>query len=101
MPVTIVSDVVSGAILPYPPLRSVPLSTYGVPLADVELTIEDDSARTWSEPWGIALKQAGLETLENGSGYTFVLLGPNPWVQSTGFWNETLITLVRNAPTDP
>lgn len=99
--VTLATRVGVGVIAPYPPLTSVALQTFGSPLKSVALHVESSEGDPWTSTWGKALELGGIDEIETLRGYTLVLLGASPWLQSEyddQWWNPTTLVFVKNSP---
>lgn len=99
--VTLATRVGVGVIAPYPPLMSVALQTFGSPLKSVALHVESNEGEPWTSTWGKALALGGIDEIETLRGYTLVLLGASPWLQSEyddEWWNPTTVAFVKNSP---
>jgi hypothetical protein len=52
----------------------------------------------YSERWTVVKKRAGIDDLEDGRGYTLVVIGPSYTIEGTGWWNPPAFALVDNDP---
>ena len=98
-PIFLVYGVVHGAIAPRPPNLSYPLALYGQPIGAATFEIAS-STQSLSLPtsWQAVLSAGGLSSVENGSTYAVVLVGPRISIGKNAWWNGPLVTIV---PTDP
>jgi hypothetical protein len=99
----LVSDARFGELRPAPPLRTLTVETLGQPLWTVQLEVTAETfdiaeSGAWETLWEIARVKGDLPALENGRGYTLVLVGPRPWIEGSGFWQDATFTLVDNDP---
>lgn len=99
-PVTLATDVQFGAIQPASADLSHTLADFGAPLANATLQVRlvSSAPPDFSEAWSAALSAAGLSSVENGSDYALVVVGPNPTLGGDKWWNAPLVTLVPTAP---
>ena len=65
----------------------------------VDITV--NQGPVYSEPWRTVQARAGIDMLEDGRGYTLVVLGPSYDVDAKGWWNPPAFGLVDNDPGGP
>jgi hypothetical protein len=98
MPISIVTNLLEGELLPRPASVLYTASEYGSALG-YSLVVSSQNTTLLIEPWLNALASGGVAALANGSTYALVLLGPRADLKSaTAFWNAPAITVV---PADP
>lgn len=99
--VTLVDNFTEGALRPADPRRDLGSTAYGTSARgwNVEATL--NGTTVWSESWSAIEKRSRVTTLEDGRGYTLVVLGPSYRVDDAGFWNPAAFALVDNDPQVP
>lgn len=97
-PVYVGSSLSLGAVVPRIPRLDIPSAMYGATAGDGRIVVFSTSGEEFSEPWPSILKRAGLASLDDGSTYALVVIGPNLELTARGFWNPPAIAVV---PTDP
>ena len=57
-----------------------------------------NGSEVFSELWRTVEKRSGVTTLDNGRGYTLIVLGPSYAVDEPGWWNPPAFGLIDNDP---
>jgi hypothetical protein len=96
--VTLVDNFSEGALRPAEPRRDLPNTAYGTAAPDWSVQATLNGIEGFSEPWSAVQKRSGVKTLENGRGYTLVVLGPSYTVEERGWWNPLAFGLIDNDP---
>ena len=98
--ISIATKVVQGALAPAAPNAKETAASYGGPLDRVNLEVLSAGSTLPSlyVPWATATQQGGVSALEDGHGYTLVVIGPRTGVSASLWWNASTISLV---PSDP
>jgi hypothetical protein len=94
----IVSDAELGAIVPNVSQLAVTSDGYGANSPFWEVEVQNDGSLLFAERWSAIADRGGLASLEDGLGYTLVVLGPDASSERTGFWNPRALGIVRNDP---
>ena len=99
--VTLVDNFTEGALRPADPRRDLANTAYGTSARgwNVEATLNGNT--TFAESWSAIEKRSGVTTLENGRGYTLIVLGPSYRVDDAGWWNPQAFGLIDNDPAAP
>jgi hypothetical protein len=50
----------------------------------------------YSRPWLNTMNAGALTALENGEAYTLIMVGPYPGFSAQRWWNDPLVTIVKN-----
>jgi hypothetical protein len=96
---TFASSVGFGGIEPRPAdVRFTP-TELGVAQSNFGLQAVDDSGVIFQETWADIRQASGLADIASARTYTAVLLGPNPLLLKTGWWNGAAFALIDNDPT--
>jgi hypothetical protein len=96
--VVIVYDLHRGVILPRMPSPQSSVAAYGVASPGWTAQASSEGTVLVSEAWPDVLERAGLDALQDGRGYTLVVVGPRGNVGAAGFWNRSAIGVVDNDP---
>jgi len=98
--VTIVYDVVFGAVAPRPPLFGYSKSAFGSPFgsAVIEVNSLNSSAPFFTSTWADALSVGGLADVSDGRTYAAILVGPRPNNMELNWWNGPRVVLVATDP---
>lgn len=98
--ITIAGNVKLGAIDPASADLSHAIGDFGSPLAKatLQVSLSTSASPDFTEPWSAALSAAGLSSLQAGSDYALVVIGPNATVGGDKWWHAPLVTLVPTAP---
>jgi len=93
---TIADNFTEGALRPTDPKRDVAAEAYGTQqrLWTVDITV--NQSPVYSETWRTIQARAGIDALEDGRGYTLIVLGPAYSVDVKGWWNQPALGLVDN-----
>lgn len=94
----IASGVEFGTLLPGIARTTASSEEYLANSAFGQVDVLEVTGETFSERWSALTERAGLAALDDGTSYALVVLGPNPGLKRSGFWNPPALTLV---PTDP
>ena len=96
--IPVVYDLRRGVLSPRFPSTQLSAADYGISLPGWRAQASTDGTPMVSERWPFVLERAGLDALDDGRGYTLVVVGPRGNVGTTGFWNRTAIGVVDNDP---
>jgi hypothetical protein len=99
-PLKIARKVVTGALRPVPPNTDSSVVDIGAPSPDAAIELYPSGAPTaaYSAPWKKTFDAGGFAALEDGKQYTLVAIGPYPGFSARSWWNDPLVTIVRNDP---
>lgn len=96
--VPIVYNLDRGALSPRIPSAILSLAEFGINVPEWTVQASNEGTVLTSELWPDVLERAGLEALEDGRGYTLVVVGPRGDLGANGFWNPMAIGIVDNDP---
>jgi len=89
--------VTPGALRPSPPYSGATASEIGATSAEgaVLLFTSGSSAPSYQKTWQPTLQAGGIDELADGTAYTLVIVGPPPGFAKRRWWNDPLVTMVR------
>jgi len=93
------SGVTYGAIAPRPADVRFSGEELGVTARDRELQVIADGGVVYQQAWPDIREASGLTEIRPTRSYTAILLGPDPRLSASGFWNKSAFALVDNDPT--
>lgn len=97
--VTVATRVVPGALRPlsagYTGSSAAAIAATR-PDAHVQLFAFGSKVPIYDESWGPTLQAGGFGDLENAASYTLIVVGPFPGFAKRRWWNDPLVTVVRN-----
>jgi len=96
--VTLVDNFNEGALRPTDPRRNLSSEDWGTTSGMWTIDATVNTVPTFSERWPVVKKRAGIAKLEDGRGYTIIVLGPSAEVEGEGWWNPPAFGLVDNDP---
>lgn len=97
IPLSIAKNVVVGAIRPNPPNATRTSPELG-PTDHVQIFADGSSTPIYDQPWSKTLAVGDIAALEDGQDYTLLLVGPYPGFAEREWWNDPLVTVVKNLP---
>lgn len=97
-PLTLVQDVVTGALRPRPPSTRFAAEDIGAASAAATIQIYPGGSDTaaYDAPWRNTLDAGDITGLDNDAAYTLVYVGPFPGFTAKRWWNGPLVTIVKN-----
>ena len=95
---TLVDNFTEGALRPVYPRQDVDSADYGASTPTWAVQATDDGSLAYAELWRVIRQRSGIDELEDGRGYTVIVIGPSYRVAGDGFWNPAAFTLVDNDP---
>jgi hypothetical protein len=95
--ITIADNINEGTLLPRDPRSDLGTDDYGIGLSGWTVDSIASGMAPLSEPWSDIIERGGFEELEDGRGYTIVLIGP-PDAGAGKWWNAPALTVVDNDP---
>lgn len=96
--ITLVDNLPEGALRPRDPRVDLNAASWGVNYAAWSLGATLNGVTYASEPWAVVRRRAGIDTFEDGRGYTLIAIGPSVDLQASGFWHDFAFTAVDNDP---
>jgi hypothetical protein len=94
---SLAQDVVKGAIRPVRPNASRSAAQLGGSEEDRIQIFADGSAQPiYDQPWSTTLAAGSMSPVEDGHAYTLLLIGPYPGFAKREWWNDPVVTIVRN-----
>ena len=95
-PLILAKNVPTGGVRPAPPDATHAAADLGVPVPSAAIRIFADASTDpiYAKPWATTLAAGGVTGIENGKGYTLVLIGPYPGFSKQSFWNDPVVTIV-------
>jgi hypothetical protein len=92
---TVARNVVVGAIRPTPPNTARKATDLGSE-DHIQIFADGSTKPIYDEPWSTTLAVGDLSSLEDGHAYTLLLIGPYPGFSQREWWNDPIVTVVRN-----
>jgi len=96
--VPLVDNFDEGALRPTDPRRDLTSTAWGTAKATWSVEATVNTVPAFSELWAVVKRRTGLDELEDGRGYTIIVLGPSSEVEGEGWWNPPAFGLVDNDP---
>jgi hypothetical protein len=98
LPVISIADgMAEGTLRPREPRLDLGLDDYGIGLSGWTVEVNASGTPLFEEPWSALSERGGIAELENGRGYTVVLIGP-PDGGADKWWNRAALTVIDNDP---
>jgi hypothetical protein len=96
-PVSVVKNVVRGAIRPIPPYAARTTGQLGPSDSDrIQIFADASEKPIYDEPWSKTFAVGGIPAVQNGHDYTLLLIGPYPGFSAREWWNDPSVTIVEN-----
>jgi hypothetical protein len=94
---TVAQRVTPGALRPSSPYSGATASEIGAtsPEGAVLLFTSGSSSPSYQKTWQPTLEAGGIDELADGTAYTLVIVGPSPGFAKRRWWNDPLVTIVR------
>lgn len=95
--ISIGDTMTEGALRPREPRTDLLPTTIGIGIAGWSIQARVNGSPVFADTWPVVLERSGIVELEEGRGYTLVLIGPSSDYGS-GWWNPSAVTIVDNDP---
>ncbi|HVW24364.1 MAG TPA: hypothetical protein VHC69_03295 [Polyangiaceae bacterium] len=96
--VTVATRVAPGALRPLSGYTA--SSSVGIGASDatahLQLFAFGSSVPIYDQDWAPTLAASGVSAIEDGASYTLIVVGPFPGFSKRRWWNDPLVTVVRN-----
>jgi hypothetical protein len=96
--ISVAQNVAFGALRPRPPTTASSVADIGATASSASIQIYPGGSGTaaYNAPWLKTMNAGDLITLQDGEAYTLIFVGPYPGFSAQRWWNDPLVTVVKN-----